>query len=82
MLREAMISLIRDKCPPDWEPALFKRHILVHVPETEGNFLPYYRKVKKEITACVTEQFTVLEEEMLFEIRSGSWNCSFKLGNK
>jgi hypothetical protein len=80
MFQEAIISLIREKCPSDWETVLFKGHILVHLPEMEGDFLPRYRKVKKEITACVTEHLPVLEEEVLFEIRSGAWNCSFKLG--
>lgn len=37
-------------------------------------------KIKKEITACIIEHLPVLEEEVLFEVRSGAWNCSFKLG--
>jgi hypothetical protein len=48
----------------------------------EGDFLPRYRKVKKEIMGCVTEQLSVLEDEVLFEARSGAWNCNFKLGKR
>jgi len=58
---------------------LFKGHILVHLPEMEGDFLSRYRKVKKEITNCLMAYFPVMEEEILFEVRSGAWNCSFKL---
>ena len=80
MFQEIIVSLIREKCPSDWDLVFFKGHIQVHLPEMEGDFLPRYRKVKKEITGCVTEHFPVLEEELLFEVRSGAWNCSFKLG--
>jgi len=30
MLQETIVTLIREKCPSDWELALFKGHILVH----------------------------------------------------
>lgn len=79
MFQEAIVSLIREKCPSEWELVVFKDRILVQLPETAGDFLPRYRQVKKEITAWVTEQFPV-PEEVLFEIRSSAWNCSFKLG--
>ncbi len=80
MSHETVVSILREKCPPDWEPVLFKGHILVNLPEMEGNFTLTYRKIKKEITACIIEHLPVLEEEVLFEVRSGAWNCSFKLG--
>jgi hypothetical protein len=79
MFQETIVNLIREKCAPDWDLVFFKGHILVHLPELEGDFLPRYRKVKKEITGWVTEHLPVLEEEVLFEVRSGAWNCSFKL---
>jgi hypothetical protein len=72
-----LLKIIR--CPPDWKPVLFKGHILDHLPEMEGDFLSRYRKVKKEITNCVMAHFPVMEEDILFEVRSGAWNCSFKL---
>jgi hypothetical protein len=53
MFQEAIVSLIREKCPPGWEVVLFKGHILVHLPKMEGDFLVRYRKVKKEITGWV-----------------------------
>jgi hypothetical protein len=80
MFQETVVTLIREKCPTDWDLVFFKGHILVHLPETENDFLPRYRKVKKEIMNYVTEHLPILEEEVLFEVRSGAWNCSFKLG--
>jgi hypothetical protein len=80
MFQETVVSLIRERCPSDWETVFFKGHILVHLPEMEDDFLPRYRKVKKEIMGCLTQHLPVLEEEVLFEVRSGPWNCSFKLG--
>ena len=80
MSLETIVNLIREKCSSDWEPVFFKGHILIHLPVMEGDFLSRYRKVKKEITSCVTAHLPVLEEEILFEVRSGAWNCSFKLG--
>jgi hypothetical protein len=80
MFQESIVRLIREKCPSDWDLVFFKGHILVHLPEIAGDFLSRYRKVKKEITGCVMEHLPVLEEELLFEVRSGAWNCSFKLG--
>jgi len=79
MSQETIVNFIREKCPSDWELVLFKGHILVNLPEMEGDFLHRYRKVKKEIMGCVTERLPVLEEVILFEVRSGAWNCSFKL---
>jgi hypothetical protein len=80
MSHETVVSILREKCPPDWELILFKGHILVQLSEMEGDFLPCYRKIKKEITSYVTAHLPVLEEEVLFEVRSCAWNCSFKLG--
>lgn len=74
-----LITLIGELWSSDWERVLFKGHILVHLPEMEGDFLSLYRKVKKEITNYVKAHFHILVEEVLFEIRSGAWNCSFKL---
>ncbi|MHB8206388.1 hypothetical protein [Mucilaginibacter sp.] len=80
MLQEIIVDLISEKCPSEWELVVFKGHILVYLPEMEGDFLPRYREVKKEITNCVTKNLPVLNEEVLFEVRSDAWNCSFKLG--
>ena len=80
MFQETVVRLIRERCPSDWETVFFKGHILIHLPEMEGDFPSRYRKVKKEIMGCVKEHFPLLEDELLFEVRSGAWNCSFKLG--
>jgi hypothetical protein len=80
MLQETIVNLIREKCPSELGPLFFKGHILIHLPEIDDDFLQRYRKIKKEITGCVTENFLVREEEVLFEVRSGAWNCSFKIG--
>jgi hypothetical protein len=48
------------------------------MPEMEGDFPSRHRKIKKEILGCIMEHSPVHEEEVLFEVRSGDWNCSFK----
>jgi hypothetical protein len=80
MSQETVVSILREKCPSDWEPILFKGHILIHLPDTELDFTSTYRKVKQQITACVKEHMPDRQEEVLFEIRNNTWNCSFKLG--
>jgi hypothetical protein len=43
MFQETVVSLLREKCPPDWEPALFKEHILIHLPDIAVDFMLTYR---------------------------------------
>jgi hypothetical protein len=80
MSQETVVSILREKCPSDWEPILFKGHILIHLPDTELDFMSAYHKVKQQITACLKDRMPDREEEVLFEVRNRTWNCSFKLG--
>jgi hypothetical protein len=80
MLQENLLNLIREKCASHWELNVFQDHIIVNLPDTEADFRSAGQQVKREITACVTEHFPERDEDILFEIRSGAWNSSFKLG--
>jgi len=80
ILQQNLLKLIAEKCASYWEINVFQDHILIHLPDTEKDFKSAYRKVKKEITACVQQHVPVRDHEVSFEVRNGSWNCSFKLG--
>jgi hypothetical protein len=80
LLQENLLKLIAEKCSSHWEVNIFQDHVLVHLPDTEKDFKSAFRTVKKEITVCVQEYLPVRNTEVLFEVRNGSWNCSFKLG--
>jgi hypothetical protein len=80
IIQQNLLKLICEKCPSHWEVNVFQDHILINLPDTEKDFKSAYRKVKKEIIACVQEHLPAREHEALFEVRNGSWNCSFKLG--
>jgi hypothetical protein len=62
------------------ELTVFKDHIIINLPNKEEDYRSAYSKVKKEVTGCVQQHFPERNTELLFEVRSGSWNCSFKLG--
>jgi hypothetical protein len=80
ILQENLLKLIAEKCSSHWQVNVFQDHILINLPDTENDFKSAYREVKKEITACVHEHLPGRNIEVLFEVRNGSWNCSFKLG--
>ena len=79
-LREYLIKLIVLNCSPDWNLDLFKDHILIHLTGTETDHMSAYRKIKKQVTDCIREHLPERDEDVLFEVRNGAWNCSFKLG--
>ena len=81
IVQENILNLIRDHCSAYWELNVFKNHIIINLPETNEDYRLAYIKAKQEITACVTLHFPERDTELLFEVRNGSWNCSFKLMN-
>jgi hypothetical protein len=80
MLQKSLLEIIPEKCSPVWELAVFQDHIIINLPDKEDNFRSAYAKVKQEITACVHKHFPERNEELVFEVRNGSWNCIFKIG--
>jgi len=78
--QENLLNIIREKCSSHWELNVFKDHIIINLPDLEEDFRSVYLKVKREITACIQQHFPERNTEILFEVRNGSWNCSFKLG--
>ncbi|MFA6083516.1 hypothetical protein [Mucilaginibacter sp.] len=80
LLREDLIKLITLKCSSDWNLDIFKDHILINLTDTETDHMSTYRKIKKQVTDCIREHLPERDEDVLFEVRNGAWNCSFKLG--
>jgi hypothetical protein len=80
ILQANLLNIIREKCSSGWELNVFQDHIIINLPDMKKDFRSAYSKVKKEITACVLEHFPERDTDVLFEVRNGSWNCSFKLG--
>jgi hypothetical protein len=80
MLQENLLNLIREKCAAHWELNLFPDHIIINLPADETDFRSACQQVKLEITACVKAYFPERDLYVLFEIRSGAWNSSFKIG--
>jgi len=54
-------------------------HIIINIPDKEDDFRFAFNKAKHEITECVKQHFPERNSDVLFEVRSASWNCSFKL---
>jgi hypothetical protein len=79
IVQENILTLIRDHCSMQWELNVFIDHIIISLPETNEDYRLAYIKAKQEITACVKLHFPERDTELLFEVRNGSWNCSFKL---
>ncbi|TWI97626.1 hypothetical protein JN11_03448 [Mucilaginibacter frigoritolerans] len=77
--QEKAIKILHENCSLDWELSLYRDHIIVALPVAEGDFRTTYLNVKKQITKCIDEHFPDRNEELLFEIRNGSWNCGFKI---
>ena len=71
--------MIGEKCSPEWHLKLFMDHIVISLPNEPNDFRFAYSKAKQEITECVQQHFPERNAELLFEVRNGSWNCSFKL---
>jgi hypothetical protein len=80
MLRENLLKLIREKCAAHWELNLFRDHIIINLPDKEVDFRSACQQVKREITVCIKVHFPERDQDVLFEVRSGAWNSSFKLG--
>jgi len=80
ILQENLLNIIREKCSSGWDLHVFGDHIIVDVMHKENNFRSAYVTVKQEITRCIKEHFPERSIDMLFEVRNGSWNCSFKIG--
>ena len=80
ILRENLLNLIREKCTSIWELDVFEDHIIINVKEQADDFRPVFSSIKKEIAQCVRDHFPERNTDILFEVRNGSWNCSFKLG--
>ena len=80
ILQENLINIISEKCSSGWELNVFEDHIIINVKDAEGDFRAEYHKIKQEITLCIKAHFPERNEDILFEVRNGSWNCSFKIG--
>ncbi|WP_295797848.1 hypothetical protein [Mucilaginibacter sp.] len=78
--QENLLSIIREKCSSGWQLDVFRDHIIINLPDNEKDFRLAYSKAKEQITACIQQHFPERNEDVLFEVRNGSWNCSFKLG--
>jgi len=80
ILQEKMLNTIREKCSSAWDLDIFVDHIIVNIIAKDDNFRTAFAIVKQEITRCVKEHFPERSTDILFEVRNGSWNCSFKIG--
>ena len=80
ILHEDLLNVIREKCSSGWELSVFGDHIIVNVVEKQSEFRLVYSSIKQEITQCVKANFPERGIDILFEVRIGSWNCSFKIG--
>ncbi|MDB5110530.1 MAG: hypothetical protein JWR67_1644 [Mucilaginibacter sp.] len=79
IFQENILNLIREKCSSHWELNVFKNHIIISLPDTQEDYRSAYRQIKQEITKYVRQHFPERDEELIFEVRKGSWNFSFKL---
>jgi hypothetical protein len=77
---EDLLNVVREKCSSHWGLEVYKDHIIINLPDMEEDFRSAYLEVKREITACVKQHFPERNTEILFKVRNGSWNSSFKLG--
>ena len=77
--QEILLTIIQDKCSSLWQLDVFMDHIIINLPDKELNFRSAFMKVKQDIMLCVQQHFPKRDTEILFEVRNGSWNCSFKL---
>jgi hypothetical protein len=80
ILQENLLNIIREKCSSGWELNVFEDHIIVNIMAKDSDFRSTYAIVKQEITRCVKQHFPDRDFDILFEVRNGSWNCSFKIG--
>jgi REP element-mobilizing transposase RayT len=80
ILQENLLKLIGEQCSSHWELEVYKDHLIINLPDTQEDYRSVYQQVKKEITRCVQQHFPERYTELLFEVRNGSWNASFKVG--
>jgi energy-coupling factor transporter transmembrane protein EcfT len=79
ILQEKILKFIREKYSSHWELEEYKDHIIINLPDTGKDYRSAYQQVKKEITRSVQQHFSERNTELIFEVRSGSWNFSFRL---
>jgi hypothetical protein len=63
----------------DWEVNIFKDHIIINLRDKRDHYRRPYKQVKQEIPKCIRQHVPEREAELLFEIRNGPRNFSFKL---
>jgi hypothetical protein len=80
ILQENLLSILREQCSSAWDLTVFGDHIIVNARKKEEDFRSAFSIVKKEINGCVKQHFPERNDELLFEVRNSSWNCSFKIG--
>jgi hypothetical protein len=80
ILYEELLNTIHEQCLSDSSQEVFKDPIIVNLLATGEDFKGDYHQVKREIMTCVETHFPDKELDILFEVRNGSWNCSFKIG--
>jgi hypothetical protein len=79
ILQEKILKFIREKYSSHWELEEYKDHIIINQPDTGKDYRSVYQQVKKEVTRSVQQHFSERNAELIFEVRSGSWNFSFRL---
>jgi len=79
IFQENILKLIRERCSDHWDLEIFMDHIIVNLPDTREDHRAICQRAKKEIVQCVREQFPERDTDLLFEVRNGSLNFSFKL---
>lgn len=80
ILQENALNIIREKCSSGWDLNVFGDHIIINLKNDEEDFRTAYSNIKQEITQCIKKHFPERNVDILFEVRNGSWNCSFKIG--
>jgi len=81
ILQEDILKLIRSQCSSHWELEIYKGHIIINLTATQPDYRSVYQEIKEQVTKYVLQHFPERETELIFEVRKGSWNSSFKIGN-
>lgn len=78
-IAENILNIIHERCSPAWQLELLSDQVIINLPELKEDFRSAFNKAKQEIQACVKQYIPERDNDILFEIRTGSWNGSFKL---